>query len=128
MEEQKLKEFIDETMNDRSASYKWLKLDMLGEKTQTYIEQKLGSKLNHISIDKHGIIHALKKTTHQLEPNDLFYASSVINTSSDVTVSPYKHNSCPVLIFKHDIGGGELTILTEVHSRDGYLLIFNAWR
>ena len=74
-----------------------------------------------------GIIHALKKVNHNLQPDDLLYAIDVINTSTDISLNSKKHKSNDVLIFKKDING-EITFLAEVHIKNDYLLIFNAWR
>jgi hypothetical protein len=70
----------------------------------------------------------MSKPAHNLEPDDLLYAVEVINTSTDIALSDEKHKCNDVLVFKQDIGGGELTILTEVHAKAGYLLVFDAWR
>jgi hypothetical protein len=128
MDKKELQVFIDATMSNRSAPYRWVRIGELIKETQIYIEHKLGAKLKYINTDNSGVIHALRKPAHNLKPDDLLYASNVINVSDNITLSPKTHNSCPVLIFKHDIGGGELTILAEVHAKDGYLLVFDAWR
>jgi hypothetical protein len=128
MDKQELKKFIDETMIDRKAPYKRERIAALSIGTKTYIESKLDIKIKEIDIDKHGVIHAMKKVEHNLEPDDLLYAVEVINTSNDITISDKKHKQNIVLNFKKDMGGGELTILTEVHAKDGYLLVFDAWR
>jgi hypothetical protein len=51
----------------------------------------------------------------------------VINTATDISISNKKHKSNDVLVFKKDIDG-EITFLAEVHEKNGYLLVFNAWR
>jgi hypothetical protein len=125
---QELKAFVAETMSNRQSPHKRVKTGDISAGTRAYIEKEFGVKLKDIDTDRHGIIHALKKAAHNLEPDDLLYAVEVINLSKDVTLSDEQHNRCPVLIFKHDIGGGELTILTEIHAKDGYLLVWDAWR
>jgi len=73
------------------------------------------------------VIHALKKTNHNLEVEDLLLAVDVINTSTDIALSPEKNQNNDVLVFKKDIDG-DITFLTEVRAGNGYLLVFNAWR
>jgi hypothetical protein len=51
----------------------------------------------------------------------------VINTAIDISVSKKKHKSNDVLVFKKEIDD-EITFLAEVHKKNGYLLVFNAWR
>ena len=57
----------------------------------------------------------------------MLHVVEVINTAADISVSPKNHKSNDVLIFKKDIDG-EITFLAEVHRKNGYLLVFNAWR
>jgi hypothetical protein len=128
VETKELKNFIDETMNDRHAPHKRVKTGEISSRTQDYIKKELGIELKDIDADRHGIIHAMKKAAHNLEPDDLLYAVEVINTATDIAISPYKHLSNTILVFKKDIGGGELTILAEIHKKGNYLLVFDAWR
>ncbi|MDR1231087.1 MAG: hypothetical protein LBK61_06780 [Spirochaetaceae bacterium] len=69
----------------------------------------------------------MDKAAHNLEADDLLHAVDVINNSQDIELSPLKHQKNPVLIFRKDING-ELTVLTEVRNKNGYLLVFDAWR
>jgi hypothetical protein len=115
-------------MGNRGAPHKRAIIGETSKETRTYIENSTGRVVRNINIDNSGIIHAMGKAAHNLEADDLLYAVEVINTSSDITVSPKKHLSNTVLIFKKDIGGGELTILTEVHEKGDYLVVFDAWR
>jgi hypothetical protein len=52
-----------------------------------------------IHIDNSGIIHAMGKPQHNLEPDDLLYAVDVINSTNDISLSEKKHKSNDVLIF-----------------------------
>jgi hypothetical protein len=125
---QALKAFIDTAMGNRSAPYKRVVVGETSTGTRAYIENITGSIVKNINIDNSGIIHAMGKPAHNLESDDLLYAVEVINTSTDITISPEKHLSNTVLVFKKDIGGGELTVLTEVHKKGDYLVVFDAWR
>jgi hypothetical protein len=69
----------------------------------------------------------MKQAHHNLEPDDLLYAVDVINTSNDISLSDKKHKFNSVVVFKKD-RGGEITVLTEVHVKNNYLLVFDAWR
>ena len=119
--------FIFETLKNRKAPHKWVSMGAIGDKAQERIKQKCGAIVSEIHIDNSGIIHAVSQTHHNLSPEDLLLAVDVINTASDISLSDKKHLSNEVLIFKHDIDG-EITFLTEVHSKNRYLLVFNAWR
>jgi hypothetical protein len=61
------------------------------------------------------------------ETNNLLHAVDVINNSQDIELSPLKPQNNPVLVFRKNIDG-ELTVLTEVRKKNGYLLVFDAWR
>jgi hypothetical protein len=125
--EMELKNFIDHTMTNRAAPYKRLKIGLVSESTKNLIKNKFGFNVQDIDIDKDGIIHAMDKKAHNLEPDDLLNAADVINTSQDITLSPEKHQDHEVLMFKKDIDG-ELIVLAEVRKKHDYLLVFNAWR
>jgi hypothetical protein len=127
VDELELKSFIDHTMTDRSAPYRRLKIGLVSENTKKLLDNKFGFDIQDIDIDKDGVIHAMDKPTHNLEPDDLLHAADVINTSQDITLSPEKHQNNQVLIFKKDIDG-ELTVLVEFRKKNGYLLVFDAWR
>jgi len=122
-----LQNFIDETLKDRKAPYKWIQIGTISNDAQKRIEQKCGAKLTKIHIDNSGIIHAMSNLHHNLEHNDLLNAVDVINNSKNISLSEKGHLSNDVLIFKEDING-EITILAEVHKKNDYLLVFDAWR
>jgi hypothetical protein len=79
-----------------------------------------------VYVSKDGIRHAYQEK-HNLEPDDLLLAMDVINTSADITLTNRQHLSNDVLVFKKDIDG-DITFLTEVHVKKGYLMVFDAWR
>jgi hypothetical protein len=122
-----LQGFINESLKDRKAPHKWIRIGIIGKDAQKRIEQKCGAKVSEIHIDNSGIIHAMCKPQHNLEPDDLLHAIDVINTANDISLSEKKHKSNDVLIFKQEIDGN-ITFLTEVHVKNGYLLVFDAWR
>ena len=121
-----LRAFINATLNN-SLQPKRIISGKLTQEAQTRIKEKIGAEIIDIDIDRHGITHAMSKPSHNLEPDDLLHATEVINTAVDISISPAKHKICDVLIFKKDIDG-EITFLTEVHRKQGYLLVFDAWR
>ena len=122
-----LHDFIQETLKNRKASHKWMKIGVVAPDARERIEQKCGAKISEIHIDNSGIIHAMTQAHHNLEPDDLFHAVDVINTTTDICLSSKRHKSNDVLVFKKDMDG-EITFLTEVHVKNNYLLVFNAWR
>jgi hypothetical protein len=122
-----LHDFINESFRNRQAPYKWLRIGTISKDAQRRIEQKCNSKISEIHIDNYSIIHAMDKPSHNLEPDDLLNAVHVINSSKNISLSDKKHLSNDVLIFKKDIDG-EITFLTEVHVKNNYLLVFDAWK
>ena len=122
-----LAEFIEESLENRETVTKRVMIGTINEDAQKRIKTKCGEKANEIDIDNNGVVHALTQLHHNLEPEDLLLAVDVINTTTDIELSDEKHKDCKVLIFKKDIDG-EITFLTEVHVRKGYLLVFDVWR
>jgi hypothetical protein len=122
-----LEQFINLTMGNRAGPYKRLKIGTVSESAKKQIWEKMRVTVKYINIDKCGIIHALDKAAHNLESDDLLHAADVINTSYDIELSQKRHKGCNVLEFKKDIYG-EIKFLAEVHVKDGYLLVFDAWR
>jgi len=122
-----LQDFIKESLKDRKAPHKWIRIGAISSDAQKRIKQKCGAYVSEIHIDNSGIIHATGKPHHNLEPDDLLHAVDIINTTNDISLSEKKHKSNDVLIFKQEING-DITFLTEVHVKNGYLLVFNAWR
>ena len=122
-----LYDFIKESLSNRKAPHKWIRAGIIGNDAQKRIEQKCGAKIPEIHIDNSGVIHAMTQAHHNLEDDDLLYAVDVINTTNDISLSDKKHKSNDVLIFRQDING-EITFLTEVHVKNAYLLVFDAWR
>ena len=122
-----LMDFIEKSLKDRNAPYKWIQIGTISNDAQKKIEQKCGAKISKIHIDNSGVIHAMAQTHHNLEPDDLLHAVDVINTTNDISLSGKKHKSNNVLIFKQAING-YITFLTEVHVKNNYLLVFDAWR
>jgi len=122
-----LHDFIDETLKKRKSPYKRIKIDNISDEAQKRIKVICGKKVSDIDIDNSGIIHALKKVEHNLQPDDLLNVVEVINTATNISISKKKHKTNDVLEFKKDIDG-EITFLAEVHEKNNYLLIFNAWR
>ncbi|MCL2196242.1 MAG: hypothetical protein FWB77_01360 [Treponema sp.] len=127
MQQIELQDFINETLNNRKAPHKWIKIGIVNNKTQNMIERKFGLKVSKIHIDNSSIIHAITQTHHNLESDDLLYTVNIINSPDNINLSAKKYKSCDVLIFKKDIYG-EITVLTEVHTKNNYLLVFDVWR
>ena len=91
------------------------------------IEAISGVKVEDIEIDRNSIVHALKKSEHNLALDDLLLTVEVINTSTDIEMSGKRHLANAVLTFRKDIDG-DITFLTEVRAKNGYFLVFNAYR
>ena len=122
-----LLDFIQKSLIDRNAPYKWIKIGDIITDAQERIEQKCGVIVSEIHIDNYSIIHAMTQAHHNLDPGDLLHAVDVINTSTEIDISYKQHLSNDVLLFKKNIDG-EITFLTEIHVKRAYLLVFNAWR
>ena len=122
-----LHDFIEETLKKRKSPYKRIRIGNISDEAKKRIESICGEKISGIDIDNSGIIHAIKKAEHNLQPDDLLNAVEVINTAIDISISSKKHKSNDVLVFKKDIDG-DITFLAEVHEKNDYLLVFNAWR
>jgi hypothetical protein len=124
---QELSAFIDNSMNNRAMRHKIIKIGDISDPAQKRIKDKFGFSVKFIKTDNYGMIHAKRKVTHNLEPDDLLHAVDVINTSQNIALSSEPHQDHNVLIFKKDIGG-ELTFLAEFYPKYETLVIFNAWR
>jgi hypothetical protein len=124
-----LKRFIDEAIENKKSPYKRVIIGKIGDDARSSIESVYGQRVNFedIDIDNHSICHAVENLNHNLEREDLLLAVEVINTSRDILLSDEKHKSNDVLVFKKDMDG-EITFLTEVRVKNGYLLVFDAWR
>jgi transcription elongation factor len=120
-------DFIEETQKSRKSPYKRIHIGNISDEAQKRLESVCGLKSSKIDIDNSGIIHAIKKAEHNLQPDDLLNAVEVINTATDISISKKKHKTNDVLVFKKDIDG-EITFLAEIHEKNDYLLVFNAWR
>jgi hypothetical protein len=121
------RDFISESLKKRWLPAKQIIIGSIEPEAQKRIEDKSNQKISKIEIDSNCVIHAIEKTTHNLEHKDLLQAVDVINTATDIELSPRKHQDCKVLIFKKEIGN-EITFLTEVHVGKDHLLVFDAWR
>jgi len=122
-----LHDFIKETLKKRKSPYKRIRIGNISDEAQNRIKVICGRKVSEIDIDNSGIIHAIKKVEHNLQPDDLLNAVEVINTAANISLSKKKHKTNDVLEFRKDIDG-EITFLAEIHEKNDYLLIFNAWR
>jgi hypothetical protein len=122
-----LNQFIEESLRNRNAPHKQIVIGMVDKDAQQRIKDKCGKIISKIEINRYGIIHTITKENHNLEANDLLHAVEVINTATDISLSPKQHKGCDVLIFKKDIDN-EITFLIEVHATNDYLLVFDAWR
>jgi hypothetical protein len=78
VEAQELKSFIDVTMTDRSTPYRRLKIGLVSENTKKLLDNKFGFGVQDIDIDKDGVIHAMDKPTHNLEPDDLLRVADIV--------------------------------------------------
>jgi len=120
-------DFIHETLQNRKVPHRWIKIGIISEEAKNRIECECGIRISEIHIDNSSVIHALAQPHHNLDPDDLLHAVDVINSADDICLSEKKHKSCDVIIFRKNING-EITFLTEVHGKNDFLMIFNAWR
>ena len=127
MDNTKFYEFIIESLKNRKALHKWIQIGTIVDDAQKRIKQKCGSNITEIHIDNSGVIHAIAQAHHNLEAEDLLYAVDVINATNDIELSDKKHKCNDVLIFKQDINGS-IIFLAEIHVKNKYLLVFDAWR
>ena len=124
---EEIRVFIRESLEDRRSPTVRVMIGEINEAARMRIGAVCGKTVKNINIDNEGIRHALGKPAHNLEPEDLLLAADVINTTTDIELSGKKHLKSDVLVFRKDIDG-EITFLTEVRVKNGYLLVFNAWR
>ncbi|MDR0321156.1 MAG: hypothetical protein LBI28_06610 [Treponema sp.] len=117
-----LNDFIEESLKNRKAPHKQIVIGMIKPSAQQRIKDKCGHKISKIEINRNGVVHAMRKKEHNLEADALLYAVDVINTTTDISLSPKQHKGSNVLIFKKEIGN-EITFLTEVHIRKNRLLV-----
>ena len=119
--------FIAETLTNKSLPFKRIIIGKITESMQARIKAECGAEVMNINIDRHGVIHAMAKPAHNLKPDDLLYAVDIINTADNISLSLDKHKKNAVLIFTKNIAG-KITLLAEVHDKNGYVLIFDLWR
>jgi len=125
---EELRGFIEEAIkNRRCPNNKRVIIGEISDRARRRIETVSGKAVKNVNLDSSGIIHALKKPNHNLEIEDLLLAVEAINTAAEIELDERKHQDSGVLIFRKDIDG-EITFLTEIHAKSGYLLVFNAWR
>jgi len=63
-----LHDFIKETQKNRKRPYKRIQIGNISDEAQKRIENICGGKISEIDIDNSGIIHAIKKAEHNLQP------------------------------------------------------------
>ena len=66
-----LHDFIDDTQKNRKKRYKRIQIGTISDEAQKRIARICGGKISDIDIDNSGIIHAIKKAEHNLQPDDL---------------------------------------------------------
>ena len=131
--EKEQKTFIAEALSDRTKKGR-LKLGNISDKAQERIKAVIGDvEVSSIFTDMDSVRHA-HDVKHNLDADDFQRAVEVINTTTDIELSGRQHADNDVLIFKKDISRaffqppGEITFLTEVHVKNGYLHVFNCWK
>ena len=122
---EELKGFVEEAMKNRHCpNNKRVIIGEVSDDARKRIKAVSGKTVKSINFDSSSIIHALKKPSHNLELEDLLLAVEAINTAIDIELDERKHQDSDVLIFRWR----GITFLAEIHARNGYLLVFNAWR
>jgi hypothetical protein len=92
------------------------------------IKAVCGKTMTKIMVDNGQIRHAYKKSSHNLEPDDIFHIIDVINTATDIKLSDKEFLHNPALIFQKDISG-KITFLVQVRTEhDGWLAFADCWR
>jgi hypothetical protein len=121
----KIKQFITKALKDRKEKGRIILGKILPE-AQARIADKISGSIFEIQITMDDVRHAHQEK-HNLDADDLRHAVNVINTATDITLSERRHADNDVLVFTKDING-DLTFLTEVHIKNGYLQVFDFWR
>jgi hypothetical protein len=124
-----LKQFIEDSIAKKPIQNERATIGKVNDTAQQRISDAYGKsvKIEDIDIDNHSIVHAMTQLHHNLEPDDLLLAVEVMNTATDIELSEPPHQNNDVLVFKKDIDG-EITFLVEVHIKNGYFLVCDAWR
>jgi hypothetical protein len=119
--------FINQSLETNDGINRKVKIGEITKKTKQRMGKIYGRSVSNIGIDNNGVIHAVTKKHHNIEPDDLLYAVDVINTTENINLSDKKHQDCDVLEFKKNING-DIVFLTEIHPSKNYLMIFDVMR
>jgi hypothetical protein len=122
-------EFVNEAKNSQNnTAIKRVYIGNVTPDAARRIETISGKKMAKIMVDNGQIRHSYKKSSHYLEPDDIFHIKDVINTATDISMSDKEFLHNPVLIFKKEING-EITFLVQVRAQyGGWLAFADCWR
>jgi len=122
-----LMDFITQSLKEKGDINLQVNIGKITKEAKERILNLYGKTVSNIDLSNQGVIHAHKKKSHFLEPDDLLYAVDTINTTLEIKLSEIKNQDCDVIEFDKDIDGN-IKYLTEIHHKKNHLLIFNAWR
>ena len=78
-----------------------IRLDSISEAGRKRIKEKTGFDVERVILDSYSVRHAYNNEKHNLEPNDLDDMKEIIDTTTDISLSPDKNGmGNPVIIFK----------------------------
>jgi hypothetical protein len=126
---EEFKAFVEEAKNSpNNAQIKHAYIGDVSDGAAPRIETVTGKPMTKIMIDNGQIRHAYKKSSHNLESDDIFQILDVINNADVITPSDREFLHSPALIFEKDIGGN-ITFLVQVRAEhDGWLAFASCWR
>ena len=76
-------------------------LGNVSDETKKRIQDATGIEVERVILDSDSVRHAYDKPAHNLEPNDLDNMKEIIETTTDISLSPEKtKQGTPVIIFK----------------------------
>jgi hypothetical protein len=92
------------------------------------IQAVCGKTVSKIMVESDTVWHSYKKRGHNLQPDDIFHITTVINAADSITKSSYGHQNNEVLLFSKDISGN-LTFVVEVRVNfGGWLSLVTCYR
>ena len=78
-------------------------------------------------IDKGSVTHSLEKEEHHLSKDDFRKIGKIVNTTTDISIQPRRHQNNQVLLFREQRTNG-LEILMEVRAGKHNLALVTMYR
>ena len=117
-------QFIEAVRNGKSGI---ALIGKISDETAKKIKILVGADISRIILESSAIIHAEKKTKHNLKEDDILKCAEVINNPKNVKKSSRKNRGSPVLLFEGDIDGS-IIFVEGVHIKHGELSLITAYR